>query len=160
MGVGPNKVYFLEQCGYNNKDFRIPDNDGYICKNEKICPDYKLDQPIDTKINLQWLSEELRKKGHKIDLSKDPGRYLCNYIYFNSLQKVCGDHCTSLFVHFPDLEYTTNEQNVKFVTDLINVLTAKKWDDFYPTKLCIQIIYQESIANQIQRISSPVFEYN
>lgn len=37
MGVGPNKVYYLEQCGYNNKDFRIPDNDGYQCKNERIC---------------------------------------------------------------------------------------------------------------------------
>ncbi len=33
MGVGPNKVYFLENCGYNNKDFRIPDNNGYHCKN-------------------------------------------------------------------------------------------------------------------------------
>ena len=33
FGVGPNKVYFLEKCGYNNKDFRIPDNDGYQCCN-------------------------------------------------------------------------------------------------------------------------------
>lgn len=29
MGVGPNIVYYLEQCAYNNKDFRIPDNSGY-----------------------------------------------------------------------------------------------------------------------------------
>lgn len=28
FGVGPNKVYFLENCAYNNKDFRIPDNSG------------------------------------------------------------------------------------------------------------------------------------
>lgn len=28
FGVGPNKVYFLESCAYNNKDFRIPDNSG------------------------------------------------------------------------------------------------------------------------------------
>ena len=26
FGVGPNKVYYLEQICYNNKDFRIPDN--------------------------------------------------------------------------------------------------------------------------------------
>lgn len=29
MGVGPNQVYHLEDCAYNNKDFRIPDNDNY-----------------------------------------------------------------------------------------------------------------------------------
>ena len=33
FGVGPNQVYFLETCGYNNKNFRIPDNNGYQCKN-------------------------------------------------------------------------------------------------------------------------------
>ena len=26
LGVGPNKVYHLEQVCYNQKDFRIPDN--------------------------------------------------------------------------------------------------------------------------------------
>lgn len=36
LGVGPNQVYFLEQCCYNNKDFRIPDNNGYQCHNIKI----------------------------------------------------------------------------------------------------------------------------
>lgn len=83
----------------------------------------QLDQPLETKVNLKWLSEELHKKGHKVDISKDPGRYLCNYIYFNSLQKVCGDHCTSLFVHFPNLQTTKHEQNIQFVKDLINTLT-------------------------------------
>ena len=33
LGVGPNKIYLLETCGYNNKDFRIPDNEGNVCKN-------------------------------------------------------------------------------------------------------------------------------
>ena len=32
FGVGPNKVYFLENCAYNNKDFRIPDNSGKQCQ--------------------------------------------------------------------------------------------------------------------------------
>lgn len=29
FGVGPNKVYNLERFCFNNKDFGIPDNDGY-----------------------------------------------------------------------------------------------------------------------------------
>jgi hypothetical protein len=53
MGVGPNNVYHLETCGYNNKDFGIPDNDGYQCFKEKITPNLGLDQPMETKINLK-----------------------------------------------------------------------------------------------------------
>jgi hypothetical protein len=53
MGVGPNKVYHLETCGYNNKDFGIPDNDGYQCFKEKITHNLGLDQPLETKINLK-----------------------------------------------------------------------------------------------------------
>ena len=33
FGVGPNKVYYLEKCCYNNKDFGIPDNLGYQPRN-------------------------------------------------------------------------------------------------------------------------------
>ena len=33
FGVGPNKVYHLERCCYNNKDFCIPDNEGYQPRN-------------------------------------------------------------------------------------------------------------------------------
>lgn len=53
FGVGPNKVYFLENCAYNNKDFRIPDNSGKTYVNEKICHKLALDQPINTRLNLK-----------------------------------------------------------------------------------------------------------
>lgn len=33
LGVGPNTAYHLEQCGYNLKDFRVPDNSGKTYKN-------------------------------------------------------------------------------------------------------------------------------
>lgn len=31
LGVGPNKVYYLEQSAYNNKDIWCADNEGYTC---------------------------------------------------------------------------------------------------------------------------------
>ena len=37
FGVGPNEIYHLERCCYNNKDFRIPDNLKYQPRNEQIC---------------------------------------------------------------------------------------------------------------------------
>lgn len=36
FGVGPNTVYKLEQLCYNNKDFGIPDNEGYQPRKQLI----------------------------------------------------------------------------------------------------------------------------
>lgn len=124
LGVGGGKAYELETCGYNNKDFRIPDNNGYQCSGEKINGNMQLDQPVNTKVNLNSLRAELQKKGHKVEISTDPGRYICNYIYFSSLQQVNKDNCTSLFVHFPELKDAPHQQNIKFVSDLLDVLTG------------------------------------
>lgn len=52
MGVGPNKVYYLEKCAYNNKDFSIPDNSGYKPVREQICKATELDCKLLTKVNL------------------------------------------------------------------------------------------------------------
>ena len=85
--MGPNKVYFLEQHAYNNKDFRIPDNNGTQCHKEKICPELELDQPLSTLIDLEKVAKQLADKCKEtVEVSSDPGRYLCNYIYYCSLK--------------------------------------------------------------------------
>ncbi len=60
-------------------------------------------------------------------ISVDPGRYLCNYIYFKSCHDVAknNENCTSLFVHFPDLSVTSHEQNIKFVDKLLGIFLKK-----------------------------------
>jgi hypothetical protein len=42
-----------------------------------------LDCPIPTKLDLVTIENKLGKK-HELRQSDDPGRYLCNYIYFKS----------------------------------------------------------------------------
>lgn len=60
-------------------------------------------------------------------ISTDPGRYLCNYVYFNSLNKLKfnNEHIDCLFVHFPPLAVKSEAQNMAFVRDLINNLLLK-----------------------------------
>lgn len=70
------------------------------------------------------MAGELKKRGYPVEVSTDPGRYLCNYIYFSSLSKLSGDHFTSLFVHFPPSNVKSTQENLKFVNDLIDVLTT------------------------------------
>jgi pyrrolidone-carboxylate peptidase len=50
-------------------------------------------------------------------INTDPGRYLCNYVYFSSLNELKCDkkNVDCLFVHFPPLAVKSHEQNMSFV---------------------------------------------
>ncbi len=61
FGVGPNEVYYLERCCYNNKNFGIADNLGYQPKNEKICHNEALDHPVYSKVDVQEIKNILGK---------------------------------------------------------------------------------------------------
>lgn len=76
----------LESCGYNLKDFSIPDMLGNKVRDK--CIDEKCDKDMCrvTKVNVEGLVERLHKK-FPVKESDDPGRYICNYIYYCSLQK-------------------------------------------------------------------------
>lgn len=72
------------------------------------------------------LADKLKAAGHNVELSESAGRYLCNYIYFRSLQA-----CTSvpnwhaLFVHFPPLDYMNEEQQSALALGLFDALNSE-----------------------------------
>ena len=107
LGVGPNLVYHLENVCYNQKDFRAPDNKNYQPLNEPIYPNEPLDRPIHCKIDLKEVAKKL-SVDYKVAVSDDPGRYLCNYVYYRTAHDISdrNDHCYSLFVHVPPLDVT------------------------------------------------------
>lgn len=122
LGVAPIQNYHLERCGYNKKDFRIPDNIGYQPRNEQICTASELDTELQTKLNVDEICWKLGKEGHDVAISLDPGRYLCNYIFYSSLSKLCNENCTSLFIHFPPKEWKSHEQNMNFIRDFLKIV--------------------------------------
>lgn len=128
FGVGPNTVYELEQMCFNNKDFEIPDNLGYKPRKQQITKTQALNYPIHTKVDIKGLHEAL-SKDFKVEISNDPGRFLCNYIYFKSSYDLSLNnvHCFSLFVHFPDLEISPHERNVEFVKKMFDYLLKKEY---------------------------------
>ncbi len=103
----------LEKFAYNTKSAPIPDNAGVICSGEKILPS----QPdiLQTPFNLEKLINSLEQEGIPSSLSTDPGRYVCNNIYFHSLAK----GRKALFVHLPPFEKLPLATAVKAVKIII-----------------------------------------
>ena len=88
LGVASSNMNFqLEQYCYNNKDFRIPDISGSQPQREKIVEEMQLDQALASSFDLVKIRDRLKRKGFDVGVSTDPGRYLCNYIFFQSYRQ-------------------------------------------------------------------------
>lgn len=70
--------------------FRVADERGWEPTEECIDGEGKLGHKLSTALPVSNLCAKLRKKGFVVDVSKDPGRFVCNWIYFCSL-KSCRD---------------------------------------------------------------------
>lgn len=123
------KTFLLEQVAWNEMDFRVPDQRGFQPKSQPIC---LADGPIDhSKACLLPLKEiqaklcALYTEKRMVELSTDPGRFLCNYLYYISLtesSKCPGAY--SLFVHVPPFETIPKSEQLQFVQLLLTELSA------------------------------------
>jgi pyroglutamyl-peptidase len=89
LGVARATSFRLESCAYNEATFRIPDQCGYQPKQELIIKEDILEKCYKTTLNLTSLCTKLTNKyGPNIgtEISTNPGRYVCNYVYCTSLQ--------------------------------------------------------------------------
>ena len=122
LGVdGSGTHYNLEKCAYNNKDFRIPDVDGNQPTAELISLDQSLDQPLQTTLSIDTMISVLSLQGYSVKESTDPGRYLCNYIYYNSLYHI-HNNSLALFIHVPPKEVFSIDNQVSFIKHVISII--------------------------------------
>ena len=139
----------LEQCAYNNMTFRVPDVCGYQPQDVKICSESTLDCPIYTELPLSKICEDLNvtypdgsistggdddaaDKVSLVQLSQDPGRYLCNYTYYQALQhqKSAGRPIYALFVHVPPFDVIPQERQVALVRSLLERIASFVCDQY------------------------------
>lgn len=91
----------LEHKAWNRLEFRVPDVAGWQPQAQVISAGLEPDAPLQTPADLQDLQRDLALAGHTVDLSDDPGRYVCNLCAFLSLQRAVERGMASLFVHVP-----------------------------------------------------------
>jgi len=129
----------LEECAYNNMTFRVPDVAGFQPENETIVSECALDEPLRSDLPLAAMCRTLNETfpaipfgGESTDarpvvqLSQDPGRYLCNYVYFQAMQhqKAGNKPLRSVFVHVPAFSTVPQEVQVGVVKKLLNLIAS------------------------------------
>ncbi len=110
----------VERYAYNEKKASVPDNDGISYSGEEIIPASPavLETPFDT----ERIVSALNSTGIKASVSSDPGRYVCNCVYYNSL--ALGRK--ALFVHLPTEENLPVAKALEAVEKIIGELRAQE----------------------------------
>ena len=119
----------IEECAYNDLDFRVPDVLNYQPRDEAIIPSLgSRSFCLNTSLDCTELAHLLVIKGWNVSKSINPGRFLCNYIYFKSLlaakeinskQDINRHRIVSLFVHVPLHTVVDVSSQLRFGYDLI-----------------------------------------
>lgn len=130
MGVNCRIDCFdIEEKAFNCANFRCPDVRGKTLKNELIVKDDI--SFARTSFPVLEIQNRLRSQFHKVNISQDAGRYLCNYVYFKSLywchKKY--SHGRVLFIHVPPFTKISEDKQCKFIQDLMKVLQQSFEED-------------------------------
>lgn len=151
LGVNyKGKNFLLESTAFNDASFRIPDEDGYQPKKEPIDECMSFGERLTTSLNVKKICTKMEEKGFDVSVSGDAGRFVCNYLYWTSLnhirmqqlQQTTGESddgngdgskstIHSLFVHVPLFTVIDQETQFNFVQELMVtikevLLTTKK----------------------------------
>ncbi len=114
-------TFYFEEYAYNLDDTRIPDNDGDKREKQRIDASLPFDQACPTNFSAQKVLQTMRMAGAQAELSQDPGRYVCNHLYYHALARAL-EHDKKVLVSFihvpPSLELlehlTQHEENAGY----------------------------------------------
>lgn len=122
LGVNYKGTGFqLEKCAWNDATFRVPDEQGFQPRNKTILDDAKLNARCDTQINIEELVQNQTEIYSSIEskCSTDPGRFVCNYLYFYSLNKLQSTSRISMFLHVPPFAVVEKDAQLAYISSLM-----------------------------------------
>ncbi|XP_034172373.1 pyroglutamyl-peptidase 1 [Osmia lignaria lignaria] len=105
------KSLTIECCAHSNGYLRQDTSDK--------CPDESNIKPkiLETKINVNKICSAINENSEcNACISHDAGRYLCEYIFYKSLQI---DPMKTLFIHVPDFDQYSSIQTAKGLHDIL-----------------------------------------
>ena len=118
--------FYLENTSYNEADFSVPDEEGKKCVREVIENGKTMETKRRTNLDLNYLVKELIKCDFNVEISNDPGRFICNYTYYKSLSFIENyKHVgvdDALFVHVPSFDAYDETIQFNFALKLIELI--------------------------------------
>jgi pyroglutamyl-peptidase len=132
-------AFQLEQCAYNDASFRIPDERGYQPKQCRIVEGNKLGSKLDTTLPLEQVCVDMQQRldpSSAVVLSTDPGRFVCNYTYYLSLDQCKARNETTvdeqmkpcfyaLFLHVPPFRVAPEEVQLQVIVQLLEAINRR-----------------------------------
>jgi pyroglutamyl-peptidase len=118
----------LEKYGYNNMTFRVIDEAGFQPENQCISSECPFDESLETDFDLDQIVDKMREEGRfNCCVSTDPGRYLCNYVYYQSLTRAqsCSGKKFVLFLHVPPLHVMSLDEQIQFIARCVPLLAEQ-----------------------------------
>ena len=94
--AGGRTAVSVERFAYNLAEARIPDNAGWQPHGVAVIDG--LDDILETELDADALADAVRGCGVAAEVSEDPGRYVCNELYFHALARL---DVPAVFVHAP-----------------------------------------------------------
>ncbi|KAJ3676044.1 hypothetical protein LUZ60_003456 [Juncus effusus] len=126
FGVNSGATRFaIEKQAINEANFRCPDELGWKPQRVPIVPsDGSISRIRTTNLPVKEIARELEKRGFAdVAVSDDAGRFVCNYVYYHSLRFAEKKGIKSLFVHVPLFATIGEETQMKFVKEILDVLS-------------------------------------
>lgn len=121
LGLASSRsIITIENSAYNEKRSGAKDNSGHLAQGEMISSSGPA--VLHTALSVPTLVSFLAGRGFLSAPSDDPGRYLCNEIYYLDLQS----GIPSLFIHFPDVTASPIEKDIAFLREVLTFISSSK----------------------------------
>ncbi len=119
LGVAVNRSENSLEKVATNKCGTQPDVNGvvYSLKINPLGKDY-----YETDLDLEFLIRQLNTSKAQTTVSHDAGDYLCNFIYYKSLELAFNKKVTVIFVHIPPFEKISLARQKVFLGELIEAI--------------------------------------
>ncbi|HEX4408617.1 MAG TPA: pyroglutamyl-peptidase I [Xanthobacteraceae bacterium] len=120
--AGRRRALCIETRARNAVSLLFPDAEGYRPQHGSISPR----RPSTLKGNAPFVHMLAATGTSAVParLSRDAGRYLCNYVYWRALENVCGDRPMVQFVHIPLMKAAKHAQFIAAAEAILIALAA------------------------------------
>ncbi|CAG0885932.1 unnamed protein product [Cyprideis torosa] len=134
VGVSRAANELTLECAASNSSYCAPDITEKLPEAGMCCENSEADT-VQTGLDLMEVSKVCMEQGFVAGVSRDAGRYLCEYVYRKSLER---DRKRCVFIHVPDFNVLSSKETARRLSVCIELILKqlRKEDKGYEAVTC------------------------